>query len=645
MASARTLTDKGPDKRVPTLSVFAVSGPDNVGKSTQLRILARRIGPCAALAGSLDAYDPRWRTITALGMANWWFDQASVEEVADVLACSYLERARQDPRSGLRLVDRGIPMLEASVAATAAAREELSSDAAEERARSILAAYDPDIREAESAEHSVVLLHQDDLDAGIAKSLAREPSVSPVYAAYERHLHVQIGRLIAEGRFAARIVTGDLPIMSVQARLRELIRGAGIEVPRCRLPEIKILAFGGLSESGKSTAAEYLRVRYSFARLKIGYLIEKAADLCGVGNPYASDPITQAELLVDGLDRYCMARHYLERVTIESLHRDAPTHELRKLLGGALTIAYIDTDQRHREQRGTAGASDVRVRDAVKRERGAEAIAVLANEMITNNGSLLSFQHRLDRLVYGLTWPRRRPVMMPVNTLGLPVHLESCLIALVDKVAVRPPLADLVAVTGSGARGKYQHGWSDLDVLVIADTENLAALRHALAYLRKEMRGVKLGVTLVSIGECVSGLVSPRVLHVLTQIGTGDIACQWCRPGLVLPVPDLLTDATESLRDAIASAIEIRRQLLRGTADLRSLYKLTGLLAKVMLRFERIECPSDDQALRALAARFPDRLADDQLVGARTDLGAATRVAQTVLAAWLETVPPMGLLA
>ena len=207
MASASILTEKAPGKPVPTLSVLAVSGPDNVGKSTQLRILARRIGPCAALAGSLDAYDPRWRTITALGMADWWFDQASIEEVADVLACSYLERARQAPSSGLRLVDRGIPMLEASVAATAAAREELSSDAAEERARSILAAYDPDIREAESAEHSVVLLHQDDLDAGIAESLAREPSVSPVYAAYERHLHVQLGRLIAEGRFGARIVT------------------------------------------------------------------------------------------------------------------------------------------------------------------------------------------------------------------------------------------------------------------------------------------------------------------------------------------------------------------------------------------------------------------------------------------------------
>lgn len=645
MAFAGPPVAKGEGKPVLPVSVLAVNGADNVGKSTQLRILARRIGSSAALAGSLDSYDLRWRAIKVLGMADWWFAQASVEEVADVLACSYLERARQAPESGLRLVDRGIPMLEASVAATAAVREELSPEAAADRAGSILAAYDPGIRHAESAEHSVLLRHGYDLDAGIARSLAREPSVSPVYAAYERHLHAQIERLLAEGRFAATIVTGDLPIMSVQVRLRELVRDAGIEVPLCRLPQVKVVALGGLSESGKSTAAEYLRVRHGFARLKIGYLVETTAALHGINDPYAADPITQAELLVDGLDRYCSAHHYLDRLTIESLHRDEPVRELRKLLGDALVVIYLDTGRRLREQRGTAGASDVRIRDAIKRERGAEGIAALADEVVGNNGSLLSLRHRLDRLVSSLTWSWRRPAVMPVRTLGLPVHLESCLTALVERVAVRPPLADLVAVTGSGARGKYQHGWSDLDVLVVAETENLTALRDALADLRKEMGGVKLGVTLVSAGECVSGLVSPRILHVLTQLGNGDIGCQWCRAGLVLPVPDSQTDAAESLRDGIAAAIEIRRQLLRSTADLRSLYKLTGLLAKVMLRFDGTECPSDDQALRAFAARFPGRVTDDVLRSAQTDLAKTAQVGQAVLAAWLETVSPAGRVA
>ncbi len=73
------------------------------------------------------------------------------------------------------------------------------------------------------------------------------------------------------------------------------------------------------------------------------------------------------------------------------------------------------------------------------------------------------------------------------------------------------------------------------------------------------------------------------------------------RPVKTLGLPAHL----ESLRDGIAAAIEIRRQLLRSIADLRSLYKLTGLLAKVILRFDGTECPSDDQALRAFATHFP----------------------------------------
>jgi polynucleotide 5'-kinase involved in rRNA processing len=47
------------------VDVIAISGPDNVGKSTQLRILARRLGSGAVLAGKLDNFDPRWKAIQA----------------------------------------------------------------------------------------------------------------------------------------------------------------------------------------------------------------------------------------------------------------------------------------------------------------------------------------------------------------------------------------------------------------------------------------------------------------------------------------------------------------------------------------------------------------------------------------------------
>jgi hypothetical protein len=109
------------------------------------------MGKGAVLLGRLDEFDPRWKPIIAAGMAERWFEHGSIHEVADVLVCSYLERARQ-PLAGLRLVDRGMPMLEASVAATLAVREKLAAGAAAERAAALLAAYEQDIRRAEAAE-------------------------------------------------------------------------------------------------------------------------------------------------------------------------------------------------------------------------------------------------------------------------------------------------------------------------------------------------------------------------------------------------------------------------------------------------------------------------------------------------------------
>jgi hypothetical protein len=132
-------------------------------------------------------------------------------------------------------------------------------------------------------------------------------------------------------------------------------------------------------------------------------------------------------------------------------------------------------------------------------------------------------------------------------------------------------------------------------------------------------------------------MVTPRLLHVLAQLGRGDIACLWCRPGLTLPVPDELTDVRESLRDGIGAAIEIRRHLLRPVLDLRGLYKVTGLLAKVMLRFEGTECPSGEQALHTLTARFTS-ISTADVAAARDDPGKARLLGDAVLGGWLATI-------
>ncbi|MGH3158082.1 MAG: hypothetical protein ACRDNF_16105 [Streptosporangiaceae bacterium] len=151
----------------------AVSGPDNVGKSTQIRLLAHVDG--VDRAEVLDAHDPRWADAHARGLADWWFRRAALEKVVDVLACSYLARsAAVDCADVVRLIDRGMPMLEASVVATAAVRERLSYEAAVQRARELLARYRDDLDGADAGEWGVLLLQATDPAAGTRRALSRE---------------------------------------------------------------------------------------------------------------------------------------------------------------------------------------------------------------------------------------------------------------------------------------------------------------------------------------------------------------------------------------------------------------------------------------------------------------------------------------
>ncbi|MFZ3499178.1 nucleotidyltransferase domain-containing protein [Streptomyces sp. 5.8] len=615
----------------------AFSGPDNTGKTKQIGILARRMGSAATSAGPLDHYDPRWAAIKADGMGRWWFETGPVQEVADVLAASYLERSRHPFSAPVRFLDRGIPMLEASVAATVAVRENLAAPQAADRVRFLLAPYEAHLRAAEGGEGSLLLLHCKDVEEGTRRSLSHEATVTDVYKAYQRHLHEQVARLVKDGRFGETIHIGDRPTVTIQDEARRLLAPLHPAIPGRAMPGVHVTALGGMSESGKSTAGEYLRTHHGHARLKIGYLIENAAARAAIADPYRLSPVVQAELIVDALDRYCEAHHFLDSVSIESLHDFDSAVELARMLGPQLTITYLDTSPAVRTQRGTAGAQDVLDRDLIKSARGADKIRSIAQEVVGNGGGRLELERRLDRMALTRQWPEHQPSTMPVNALGLPVHLESYLSELLDRLTGPHPLIDLLAVTGSGARGKYQHGWSDLDVFVVADAESLVGMRTVLADLEDDLGGVKLGLTVLTRAECWAGAVTSRLLHVLALIGSGGLIPLWCARGLALPAPDAATDIDASLRDGIQAAIEIRRQLLKGSPDLRDLYKVTALLAKIQLRFSGIECPSDSDALRLLVE--VGRQDTSVVAAARTERAAAEELALAVLRGWLATLP------
>ncbi|MFI9233783.1 nucleotidyltransferase domain-containing protein [Streptomyces rimosus] len=573
--------------------VIAVSGPAHVGKGTQLRLLAHR-APQLDVCRPAEEHVPQWPTLIGTDRTGWWLQGASYQELADVLAASFLARTRQPHAGGLRCVRQGLPMLEATLAAVAAVREKRSTARAADDAYAVLAPYRAALYAAEESEYGIVLLHDEDPARGVARGLARSPAPNGLLENYRRRLHEQIHRLVDEGRFDTAVVVGDRPVIDVQHELRQCLHRLYPAVPECALSRVRVVALGGDSDQTREAAGEYLRTRRGYARLDAAHLVGEAA----------SDARTWAERLTDGLDRYCAAHPFLDRVSVEPVRDADALAELRKVFGDRL-----------------------RVQDGPPAGRAAAA-----------PWAQLSLQRGLDRLAFDSAWTFRTPKPVSVHSLGLPACLGVYLRALRERLTRPSPVVDLIAVTGSAARGTYEHGWSGLDVLVLAPQDRLPHLRRVRAELAPELAGVRLTMTVLTEDEFRAGALPPRLLHVLTLSGAGAIAPLWCAPGLALPVPDAVTYADGSLRDGVRAAVTLRRQLLLDAPDPHALYKATALLAKIMLRVEcGAEYPADDQAIAAFHRRQPDSGGDGP-GDVRNDRAGAERMAGAVLRGWLATL-------
>jgi hypothetical protein len=158
--------------------------------------------------------------------------------------------------------------------------------------------------------------------------------------------------------------------------------------------------------------------------------------------------------------------------------------------------------------------------------------------VVDNNGPRLALYRALDTSAASRRWPQATPQQATFADLDLPSCLAAYLDALLARVADSvAPLASLLAVTGSGARGQYQHGWSDLDVLAVTGPDKLGRLRMVLAELAGQLGGVKVGFTVVSEAECAAGAVTPRLLHTLALIGAGHLPALWHDGTLACRVP------------------------------------------------------------------------------------------------------------
>ncbi|MEU7185687.1 nucleotidyltransferase domain-containing protein [Streptomyces sp. NPDC045369] len=626
--------------------VIAVSGPAYVGKDTQLRMLARRT-PQIETSAPAETYASRWHALSGTEATGWWLDGASYQELADVLATAYLARARQPRSSGyLRCVRQGLPMLEATLAAVAAVRERCGTARAAREARAALAPYRTALRACEDTECGVVLLHDEDPAQSAARGLARSPAPDRLLEYYQRRLHEQINRLLGEGRFDTAVVVGDRPAIDVQHELRQRLHRLYPTIPECALSRVRVAALGGDCEHARDAAGEYLRTRRGYARLNAAHLAAASHD---PSVPDTDDTTALAERIADGLDRYCAAHPFLDRVSIEPVRDRATVQELRKLFGdrlhavhpgpgtGPAAAPHAPAPHSFAPDGSVPGAAP---EDTAHEDTAPEPTVQHTAQEAAAPWPRLSLHRRLDRLAFDAAWTFRPLKPVSVHSLGLPSCLGTYLRALRERLTRPRTAVDLVAVTGSAARGTYRHGWSDLDVLVLAPQDALPRLRSVRTELAPVLDGVRMTMTVLTEDEFRAGALPPRLLHVLTLSGAGALAPLWCAPGLALPVPDAVTYADVSVRDGVQAAVTLRKQLLLAEPDLRVLYKATALLAKIMLRVESgAEYPADDQAVTAFHHRRPDGLGAAP-GDVRYDRAGTERMAAAVLRGWLATLTP-----
>ncbi|WP_405643992.1 DUF4254 domain-containing protein [Streptomyces uncialis] len=365
----------------------------------------------------------------------------------------------------------------------------------------------------------------------------------------------------------------------------------------------RVLAFGGLSECGKSTSAEFVQRTCGAQRLKIGFLLRQAAHREGLADPYALSARRQAELLLGELNRFADAHVDTRLFTIESVHDDASIVELKQLMGDTLQIVYLDASFAIRVERSGTQAQAVAAKDEVKMSRGAHQVAALADHVIDNTRSIAALRARLRRIAAPPTVTALR-VATPYG-LGLPAAVASATADFTDAVRAYGPGVRLVALTGSPGEGSWIAGWSDLDLLVIAEHEALGRVHEALEQYRTALAGAaSLGPTLVTPGELTARRLTPRLAFVLHQLQQGSPVLH-AAPDLELPTisrDELALAAVRELPQVILTMRRLRADV--GPATLRQLYKHLVLACRLLLR-EHNQWESGPDRILTAASRMP----------------------------------------
>ncbi|WP_028649997.1 hypothetical protein [Nocardiopsis sp. CNT312] len=202
----------------------SLNGPDNSGKSTQARRLARSWDGFCDL-GPVHRHDPAsWSRVSGPEFGMWWFTTSTTEELTHLLFSGHEARAQALPSGRVGLLDRGWHMLLATAVATCAVKESLPIEAAWDRVLALLGTQEP-----HPAEVLVLLLPSPDTERSVAIAQSREGRPwTGVYLDYQRHLHRVLLRMAGRGVFAGVVSGPSHGIGETHALIRRILAAHGV---------------------------------------------------------------------------------------------------------------------------------------------------------------------------------------------------------------------------------------------------------------------------------------------------------------------------------------------------------------------------------------------------------------------------------
>jgi hypothetical protein len=320
-------------------------------------------------------------------MFNWWFREVQIDEFLNIVLES-LNTRYAEFKDSVAILDRGTLMFKAVCAATVSVRNGLKLV---DSIRKIDLLFSEALSYELDEEHNILMEPDVEYQDSIKPYLSLLQNESSDFTEDENEFYLGYQNLLKEAvavyfenETVDRVIV-NRPICDIQNELRVLLNSvAGLSLPEICNGTRQIIGFGGLSECGKSSFAEYFYKNKGYYRLKLGYFVEILKR--------RGEKDTPENVAMEFL-HFCKVHYYVENFTLESLHEPYTPAFLKLLFGSRFRIAYLDAPFAVRCKRASIEQSfssaeaekETRSKDLVKESRGAKIVGEIADIRFNNS--------------------------------------------------------------------------------------------------------------------------------------------------------------------------------------------------------------------------------------------------------------------